>query len=286
MKNGNIILPALLLMNIHFCFAQLAPNVREEVVSAEKKLDRFYISLTGGPGIPAGKFRKYEPDARGSFFVPWAADQTITSNPRTGRTGRLSATYFFSKYIGATATLFAGIFKAESKPPFDPGNPAIVYDYGNANFNYEIESYQANGGMVGLITRIPCHKVGLGIRLLGGIQHAVSPETKISIAREYPDHSSSTEIHIQPGVSSTNPAWDAGIELKIRACHKMSLLFSADYITSKATFKGNLLSGFTFNYSIPSPDLPRGNEAIEYPFTHTKQISYISLNAGIAYTFK
>jgi len=291
MKITKLILSTSLLLTINNCFAQNA-------TTAAPGFERFYISLTGGAGFPLGEFATYDPNPQDLPNGNWLSNHDIAGEAQTGITGRLSASYFFSKYLGGTAALFAGTYKAKDKNAYESGYPLPI-GWINTTFNYDATSWKTNGAMIGLIARAPGKNVDFSIKLLGGMQQAVTPEINILITGErrtfdlpfstvtyYPGSLEDTK-HI-PATSSTYLAWDAGMELKIKASSKISILLSADYTTSNVdfVFSENVISTYYTSCDKGPGNFTEFYAQSEYAIEHTRKISYISVATGIAYTFK
>lgn len=274
MKNFLFILIPFLLFKINNCFAQ-------KDTAAEKKFDRFYISLTGGIGIPVGEFSEFsipnDPPAPISNFY------NLAGEARTGYTGKLNAHYFFAKHFGCAASVFTGSFKAKDKTYQELFNSPSTLEY--TTYTYKAESWTASGIMIGAIAGAPVSNFLFNIKFLAGFQRSVCPETNISLIDENViSQYTFTETIRQPAVSSTAFAWDAGIDIGIKTGKKIAVLFSADYSASKADFNGPVFIEAEFNDHTNGNYLSHYSES--FPFDETKQIAYISLTVGIAYVFK
>jgi hypothetical protein len=274
MKNCKPILPVLILLQLNFC------NAQKDSVT-EKEFDRFYVSLTGGVGIPLGEFAKYDDKPKYNFPLT-GLNHNLTGEPETGITFKLSPYYLFSEYAGMTCSFYTGSFKATTKSieetagfSFDTSSYATKQEY-----DYDTKSWTTKGFLIGFFANAPLHRFNIAVKILGGIQHSGCPETSFYYLYQHYSSFSAKTIYAQPAVSSTGFCWDGGLDIRISIHPKINILLSADYISAKSSFTDSVLLDTQF---IPAYgwDPPSS----KFSFKYEKQITYLSINAGIAYVF-
>jgi hypothetical protein len=278
MKNLLLILTPFLILGINNCFAQ-------KDSAAVKNFDRFYISLTGCMGIPVGEFAEFKTQPFIPTFAPDTSFSSIAGEARTGLTGKLNAYYFFSKHFGCLATIYTGNFKAKEKT-FDQMMIQPFHTFEHITYSYNTKAWKVSGCMVGFTGSLPISKFVFSIKLLSGWQQSITPATEfVTIRENIIDDYKNTNRYSQASVSSAGLGWDAGIDIRIKTGKKINFLLSADYIAAKTDFNYNIVAKREYGTYYTPVHIFVKDEA-SFSFSETKQISFFSLNAGIAYVFK
>jgi len=231
-----------------------------------KKFNRLSVAVSGGMGIPVGK------------FVPYNSTN-YAGPPNVGFLGKIETMYLLFKNLGLECTYYgsannAGILNQNTLFP-NYWNGAMGGGYGQTLTNYSTKTWYTNSVLLGIAAHLKSEGFSVNFKILGGLQQAKSPETVIEGKESYwqisPPISNSTNLTtIQPIITSYNFVFGAGFDARFRIWKKIGYIIATDFLISSANFKGNLID-------------QNGNKSA---FSFNQVISIYSLNMGIYYDIK
>ncbi len=254
-------------------------------VSSKHKL---FISISGGIGITARDFSIFEKDYR-------LAAHNIAGFAKNGINGKFDLTYLFTEKLGINFMCYSSVHETEVPTVnelFPESGLALGGGSNRLSYNYNTKKWYTNGVLLGPVIGFGTGKIKFNLKFAGGVQRIESPETKLYEAGytwqlNWPSTHPYSSSTIQSAITTYNFVFDSGLYFKINLKKKLDLLIAFDFLTSRATFKGQ--SSYTSDYYNGTTNTNTNTN------THTEQtntlkfvknISIACFNIGVSYAIK
>jgi len=200
----------------------------------------FVFSISAGMAMPIGEFAQYQNTA------PNNNPYNIAGFAENGFNAKIQVTYLWKK-IGIIASYIhtenkAGTPDADSllSPPYYwPGG----YETTTETY-YTTKTWYTNSVLVGVILPIiKTKRISLDLKMAGGFQQAISPETELDTQNKTVYGIDSSNVHfittnyktIQPQLTSKNFVFDSGIDFNYHVTKKLSAVINIDCLLTHVT---------------------------------------------------
>lgn len=140
---------------------------------------KIIVSISAGIAVPTGKFSYYELDSL-------INTRNMAGIASTGYNTKFQAIYLLSKSIGVSCIIYSSVNKSNAVDSaalfYDP----YPYSHGLGggfvmlSYNYQTESWDTRGVLIGLVAVVNKDNPNLKFRLSGGMQRVNSPESRLT----------------------------------------------------------------------------------------------------------
>ena len=236
-----------------------------------------FVSLSGGAGIPAGDYAKFKTITSTAYLGYASDDYCIAGEAKQGFAYKAAAGYMFTRHAGA----FVSVFHSSNPAAIKTGQEIYPsYAYENSGYHYDVGNHATTDFLLGATGNVCSDKLTVAIRIAAGIQNTLSPETNVVYTYNNPDFSG-TYTTSQPKMTSSNFAFNAGLDLTYNITKRIGITLSEDYVTSHASYSDNIRYVSNFN-GITGPLYRESYKA----FNYSKNISVFAITAGLCYNLR